>query len=120
MLPKGTNHQRRGEDDSCRSAVGETFALQKVDLIILLLPSQEPRKALLHLDSGHALGYVSSLLLSGPQRLRARSRKCPEQAHVGQRGGVAEWTKATVLKTVVPRKRDRGFESLPLRHRARP
>lgn len=32
-------------------------------------------------------------------------------------GGMAEWTKATVLKTVVRRKVDRGFESLSLRQR---
>ena len=31
-------------------------------------------------------------------------------------GGVAEWTKAAVLKTVVPRERDQGFESSLLRH----
>ena len=31
-------------------------------------------------------------------------------------GGMAEWLKATVLKTVRGRKVSRGFESLSLRH----
>jgi hypothetical protein len=30
-------------------------------------------------------------------------------------GGMAEWSKAAVLKTVVPLARDRGFESYSLR-----
>ena len=33
-------------------------------------------------------------------------------------GGMAEWSKATVLKTVVRRRADRGFESLSLRQRS--
>ena len=31
-------------------------------------------------------------------------------------GGMAEWFKAAVLKTVVPFARNRGFESYSLRH----
>ena len=31
-------------------------------------------------------------------------------------GEVAEWPNAAVLKTVIPRDRDRGFESPPLLH----
>jgi preprotein translocase subunit SecE len=34
----------------------------------------------------------------------------------GSVGGVAEWSIATVLKTVLALQRQRGFESLPLRH----
>jgi hypothetical protein len=33
-------------------------------------------------------------------------------------GGMGEWLKPAVLKTVIPRERDRGFESLSLRHPA--
>jgi hypothetical protein len=33
---------------------------------------------------------------------------------MSRRGEVAEWSNAAVLKTVIPRDRDQGFESLPL------
>jgi hypothetical protein len=36
----------------------------------------------------------------------------------GPRGGMGERLKPAVLKTVIPRKRDRGFESLSLRHKS--
>jgi hypothetical protein len=35
---------------------------------------------------------------------------------IGRRGGMGEWLKPAVLKTVIPFTRDRGFESLSLRH----
>ena len=35
-------------------------------------------------------------------------------------GEVAEWSNAAVLKTVIPRDRDQGFESLPLLHQKSP
>jgi hypothetical protein len=36
-----------------------------------------------------------------------------QNTHLGE---VAEWSNAAVLKTVIPRDRDRGFESHPLLH----
>ena len=40
----------------------------------------------------------------------------PPISHKINSGEVAEWLNAAVLKTAIPRNRNRGFESHPLRH----